>query len=248
MGNRLLRLAFLSLPALGSAAALVTACGDDDTVVSTPDASADATTDTYVPPAPDAGADTGPTDAGADAAQDADAALPPLCQTYPNVDVVGKADASEPTAARYELIALRALHSGLECADNSCEVSGLFATAFDPPTVYQCLGTQLAALAGCTNSGVPINYELANDTDNGAPCVVDGGPGNIQLGFRDPPGTYTGNDVGFVAELVKKAAIATGLSAADAERLKQLYLSQRASVLGPDAGTGDAGFSSSSCP
>lgn len=255
MPNRLLRIAFLAMPVVALTAAFVTACGDDDAAPGQPDASTDGRTDANNVPDGNTGADTGtdsgPSDAGTDAKgdADADAALPALCLTYSNAPIMGDAAANEGTSPRYELIALRALHSGVKCADNSCEVSELFTTAFDGPTVYQCLGYQLAALAGCTVAGQPMNYNTAMDTDYTQPCVVDGGPGNIQLGFRDPPGTYTGNDVGFVADLVKQAAIATGMSAADADRLKALYLSQRTSVLGPDAGgAGDAGFSNSTCP
>ncbi len=259
MPNRLLRVAFLAMPLVALGAAFVTACGDDDVTPGGPDASTDARTDTSVPDGStgaDTGTDAGSEDGGADGATDggtdADSGLPALCVTYSNAPVAGKEDAGEPAMSpRYELIAARALHTGLKCADNSCEVSELFTTAFDGPTVFQCLGYQLAALAGCTVAGQPMNYDTAMDTDFTFPCVVDGGPGNIQLGFRDPPGTYTGNDVGFVAELVKQAATSTGMAPADAERLKQLYLSKRASVLGPDAGAadaGDAGFSNSTCP
>lgn len=253
MPNRLLRLAFLAMPLVAMAAAFVTACGDDDAAPGPPDASTDGRTDgtTNVPDGGGGGTDSStdapPGDGGVDAPGDADAALPALCVTYSNADVVGDAGASEGTRPRYELIALRALHSGAKNADNSCEISQLFTAAFDPPIQFECLGFQLAALAGCTNAGQPLDYKIAVD-ENGDKCVVDGGAGNIQLGFRDPPGTYTGNDVGFLADLIKQAAITTGMSAADAERLKQLYLSQRASVLGPDAGTGDAGFSNSTCP
>lgn len=254
MPKRLLRIAFLAMPVVALTAAFVTACGDDDASPGQPDASTEAGTDANgnVPDGntgADTGTDAGPGDAGTDATGDADAALPALCLTYSNAPFQGDASAGEGAFPRYELIASRALHTGAKCADNSCEVSELFTTAFDGPTVYQCLGYQLAALAGCTVAGQPMNYNTAMDTDFTLPCVVDGGPGNIALGFRDPPGTYTANDVAFVADLVKQAAVATGLSASDADRLKALYLSQRASVLGPDAGdAGDAGFSNSTCP
>ncbi len=252
MPNRLLRLAFLAMPVVALTAAFVTACGDDDASPGQPDASTEAGTDANgnVPDGntgADTGTDAGPGDAGTDATGDADAALPALCLTYSNADFVGDSGAGEDTWPRYQLIALRALHSGAKNADNACEVNALFANAFDPPIQFECLGHQLAALAGCTVAGQPLNYNTSLD-ENGDYCVVDGGA-NIQLGFRDPPGTYTANDVAFVADLVKQAAVATGLSASDADRLKALYLSQRASVLGPDAGdAGDAGFSNSTCP
>ncbi len=59
--------------AAGFAASVTMGCGGDDTVVAPPDAGRDATSDVFVPPAPEGGADTGGGDTGANDAPSGDA-------------------------------------------------------------------------------------------------------------------------------------------------------------------------------
>src|SRR5262249_48947949 len=159
---------------------------------------------------------------------DADASLPALCITYPNVTTPGDAGASEPDDfLRFDLIALRALLSGETNAAASCQVGTEFASTDDPPPSQEdCLGQELAFLAGCA---APTNYQGNALDKNGARCVDDGGV--VRLGFRDPAtGNYTAQDVDFVIQLVRAAALSTGMTSADAERLVALLEAQKGSV------------------
>ncbi|HVH42639.1 MAG TPA: hypothetical protein VM925_09850 [Labilithrix sp.] len=256
MSKRLLRVAFCAAPLFGAAAlGLVSACTEE----TTPEGSQDASVDVpVIPPGQRDGAvvtDAGASDAAADGSIkdsgiDADAAiLKALCETYPNTVVAGDADVGEPSDfTRYMLIALRAIYTGVENAANSCEIGQAFVEDPDPfvPVPFTCLGRQLAALTGCIAQGKAVDYLAAQD-DNNDYCVSDAGP-SVLLGLHDPATkNYTGNDVDFMIELVKKAALETGMAPADADRLKALLVAEKNKVAFGDAGTGDAGFSQSTC-
>jgi hypothetical protein len=245
MANRALRVGFLAAPLAVTLMGLVAACSDDDaTPSSTVDASVDVTqpeagqTDSSV--TPDATVDSG------DAGVDSTTPLPPLCTTYPNNDLMGDAAAGEGTHARYELIALRAMLSGDPSAIASCEIETGFYDFGEPPNQYECLGLQLASLAGCTVGGAAIDYGIAND-NNGDQCAPAAGEA-VKLGFRNPEtaGT-TVNDIDYLNELIRLAAISTGMAPADAARLKALLEAERNKLVLADAGAADAGFSQSQC-
>jgi len=261
MNNRMLRFGVFAVPAVMLAIGVVTACSDDPNVDDSPS----------VPPTMDAttgvdgtvGDSTMPvldakTDAGADATTadaDAEAGLPALCETYPNTVIMGDAATEPQTFARFKLIAYRAIYTGPNNTFNNatCEISEAFQNDFDPPLPGDCLGVQLAALAGCKDiNGTPIGYATAID-QNADNCVAAGGP-SIQLGFRVPnpdnvPPPYTVTDVNKFIDIIRLAAIQTGMSVADANRLKALLDAERNKVVTTDAGfDASAGYSNSICP
>ncbi|HSO39303.1 MAG TPA: hypothetical protein VLT33_42545 [Labilithrix sp.] len=246
MSKGLFRLGFLGLPVLAASFAIVAACSSDDDTGGTttqPDA-AQNPLDSSIPRTDSSTPleDGGP---GLDAADAADQFVPPpLCKTYPD----NPADASVAEGPRklYELIAVRAL---LEAAD-SCEVGSAFQALEDPPSQLTCFGKQLASLAGCLVGGAPIDYNLAED-ENGAKCIaVAAGDDTVKAGFRNPAtGAYSNKDVDFLIALTKKAAISTGMPAADAERLRALLAAQRATAAADGGGPGDGGtYTQSTCP
>jgi len=230
------------LPAVAALAAVV-ACGDDDDAggSSIPDASVADTSTTVV----DSGSNTDTNTGIVDAGHDADAALPDLCALYPNTVYPGDAAVDEPPDfKRYNLIGYRALVTGA----SACEVADLFANLGDPtapPDQIDCLANELASLANCTVGGTPVPYKTSTD-GNGSRCSPDAGTSAL-LGLQLPatPG-YTLNDVDFIIDRIHAAAIETGYTAADADRLRQLLRADRAIIV-PDAGTTDAGYSQSEC-
>lgn len=248
MSKGLFRVGFLGLPLLAASFAIVAACSSDDDTGATPTLSPDAAQnpvdgsiprgDGSIDPPPDAGP-------GLDAADAADQFVPPpLCVTYPNAP----ADASVAEGSRklYELIAVRAL---LEAAD-SCEIGDAFQALEDNPNQLNCFGLQLASLAGCLVGGAPINYAIAEDGNANKCIAVAAGDSTVQAGFRDPAvGNFSNRDVDFLIALTKKAAISTGMKAADAERLRALLAAQRATATVDGGGAGDGGlYTQSTCP
>lgn len=249
MSKGLFRVGFLGLPLLAGSFAIVAACSSDDDTGATPTSpdAAQSPVDGSVPrvdgsidPPPDAGP-------GLDAADAADQFVPPpLCVTYPNA----AADASIAEGPRklYELIAVRAL---LEAAD-SCEIGSAFQD-LEPegnPSQLTCFGLQLASLAGCLVGGAPINYAIAED-ENANKCIaVAAGASTVKAGFRDPAtGNFSNRDVDYLIALTKKAAISTGMKAADAERLRALLAAQRSTATADGGGAGDGGtYTRGTCP
>lgn len=236
------RAALLGVPALAGAFLLIEACSSSDPATPpAPDASTAAETGTDGNTAADTSTLTdGGTDAAVDTGLDggAEAEAPRLCKTYPNVSA--DASAAEGPRKLYELIALRAL---LEAAA-SCEVGESFPDLEDPPpSQITCFGKQLAALAGCLAGGAPIDYSAELD-ENGEKCV-NPATGVVQIGFRDPAtNKYSSMDVDFMLNLVRKAAVSTGMPAADADRLKALVTAEK-SKAASDAGPG---YTNSTCP
>jgi hypothetical protein len=240
---------------IGGALVLLGACGtDEDSPTPGVDASPDQQTTQN-----EGGADVR-VDAPMDGGQDADAALPPLCVTYPNTKIDGGVgvDGGEP---RYRVIARNAF----EIAHyDRCELTHVFdlddydndGTSYfdDQPDGFDCLEKNLEALTGCKNAGgLPIVYESALD-QNLDLCAPDAGPPSMWLGFRlndpnyPPSGTYVRKDVELFIEIVRNRAIATGgYSPADADRLAALMRTQIARVATADAGA-DGGYSNSICP
>lgn len=235
------RAALLGVPALAAAFVAIEACSSSDpttppgTDASTAETSTDGNTATDTSTSSDGGSDA-TVDTGLDGGAEAEA--PRLCKTYPNV--AADASASEGPRKLYELIALRAL---LEAAA-SCEVGESFPDLEDPPpSQITCFGKQLAAVAGCLAGGAPIDYSAELD-ENGEKCV-NPATGVVQIGFRDPAtSNYSSMDVDFMLGLVRKAAVSTGMPAADADRLKALITAEK-SKAASDAGPG---YSNSTCP
>lgn len=257
MANRFLRFGILAVPAAIAATALiVAACSVDEPLDSAngTDASTDSPVTVVDGSRPDTSTspfDSGTTVDASDAGADADAApLPALCLAYPNVPTAGDAAAMEPPDfPRYMLIALRAIYTGTKNAVDSCEIGPLFPDNGIPPEARSCLGEHLAALAGCKVGATPVDYSKALD-ENLFPCTsADGGP-EVQIGFKNPKtSTYTPHDVAFFIDIVRQAALSTGMAVADADQLKALLEAEavKAGVV-KDAGGGDAGFSMSACP
>ena len=232
------------LPAVAALAAVV-ACGDDDDggTPSTPDASV-ADTSTSHNDANDSGSNAQPDTGIADAGHDADVALPDLCVLYPNAVVPGDASVGEPPDdKRFDLISYRAIVA----ASGTCEVGDLFANIQEtPPDELGCLANELSSLARCTVAGELVPYKGSAD-GQGNRCAPDSGTSAL-LGLHLPPGTpaFTLNDVDFIIDRICDAAIETGFTVADAERLRQLLRADRTTIV-PDAGTKDAGYSQSEC-
>jgi hypothetical protein len=247
MSKGLFRVGFLGLPLAAASFAIIAACSSDDDASRPTTPLVDAAQNPIDGSVTPQDGSTPIEDGGTDAADAADAAdqyvPPPLCQTYPN----NPADASVGEGPRklYELIALRAL---LEAAD-SCEIGQAFQALEDPPSQLTCFGKQLASLAGCLVGGAPIDYTIQED-ENGEKCVpVVATDPTVKVGFRDPATSgYSNKDVDFLVALTKKAAISTGMPAADAERLRALLAAQRKQAAG-DGGPGDGGaYTQSNCP
>jgi hypothetical protein len=231
--------------------ALTSACSDDDDGgMNSADGAADVPRIDSSIPRPDgssikdgsvpsdAPVDSNQPDAGGDADAEA-SALPSLCETYKLETIDGGGVPNEPVGAhRYILIGYRAVYTGEQNLYSSCELGGV-PLSFDDsaPLSEYCLGWQLASLAGCKDSltGNVSDYSKAQD-DNQIDCI--GAKGNVQLGFLNPEmNNYSDRDVDFMAELVRKAAISTGMAPADAERLKAAYLEKRSTVVLTDAGS-----------
>jgi hypothetical protein len=264
MSNRVLRAGFLALPFVSMSFGLIAACSDDENPASGRDAAADVAVlldgsstfdgSTILDAGRDA-RDSSITDTGADAPDVFDAG-PPLCAAYPDTVLPGDSGAGgEPDDfTRYRLIALRAIYTGaftnLLSASATCEINNYFGSG-DPPFQEDCLGAQLAALAGCSVAALPVNYDTAQDID-GNRCVPDGGVGGVQLGFQNVGTTpYTQPDVDLMIRIIVESALSTGMAQVDADRLKAILEAKRAAVLIVDAGgvdAGDGGFSANLCP
>lgn len=235
-----LRAVLLGAPVVAASFALVTACSSDPSTSPSADASTDTGASADTGTSTDTGTSSdGSTDGGTDAPADAvEAEAPRLCKTYPNVSA--DASASEGPRRLYELIALRALLDAM----GSCEIGQAFPDLEDPPpSQITCFGKQLAAVSGCLIGGAPIDYSKEID-ENGAACV-NVSTGVVQVGFRDPAtNKYSSMDVDFMLNLVRKAAVSTGMAPADADRLKALIAAEKAKAAS-DAGPG---YTNSTCP
>lgn len=252
MSNRILRTGLLALPLLATSFALVTACSDDDSSTVSPDASPDAVVasdgSANDSAAEDAKGDTDAdattvSDGGADSGNDADAnvpVLPPLCNTYSNAVVASDPDSEPPDMHRWDLVAFRAVIA----AGATCEIGASFSDPDGDPIQWDCFGKQLAGLVGCAGA---VDYTTSND-GNGSLCAPTTGA-SVEIGFRNTKsGGYHAKDFDHFAVLVRDAAVTTGVSAADADRLIGILQAQKNKVVVSDAGAAaDGGGYSQAC-
>lgn len=180
----------------------------------------DVITDAAIPDAADA----------ADATDAADANLPPLCQTYADTVVGGG-------KKRWQKIA-----SDTMALSNNCEL-GVFAGGFDndAPLQSECLYFEMLDVAGCINNatGAKWVYDGTVQDSNGDNCNPGAVP-DVHLGFLSPKAAgskITTRDVEAFIKLMKKTALANGLSASDAAHFEQLLLARKAQAANVNTAT-----------